>query len=144
MLRQEQLVRLCAARAALREIGEQEPSIDDVARAAALSRFYFVRQFKAVFGVTPVQYRTRARLDRAKQLLSDSDQSVTDICMSVGFSSLGSFSALFAAREGQSPSTYRTTTRLSENPVAPACMELMQAAWSHKSQISRSGEIPPP
>lgn len=138
MLRQEQLLRLCAARNTLRDTTSTDVTIDDVARAAAMSRFHFVRQFKAVFGVTPVRYRTSARLERARDLLTHSDQSITDVCMAVGFSSLGSFSALFASRFGQSPSQLRAALQASTEQLPPACMELLQAAWLHESQKSRS------
>ena len=74
---------------------------------AAVSPFHFIRQFQALFGETPHQYRIRARLERAKDLLESSDYSVTDVCMEVGFSSLGSFSDLFARRVGMAPSVYR-------------------------------------
>ena len=133
--------RLCQARRLLQRVGHQERSIDEVASAAAMSRYHFIRQFKAVFGETPVQYRTRARLERAKQLLSQSDRSITDICMTVGFSSLGSFSALFSRRVGQSPSAYRVAARTSALPPAPACIHILWAAWSREAQISRSAVV---
>ena len=63
-----------------------------VAREAAISPFHFIRQFEAVFGVTPHQYRIGRRIERAKHLLAAGQHSVTDVCMEVGFSSLGSFS----------------------------------------------------
>jgi len=69
-----------------------------------MSPFHFIRQFEAVFGATPHQFRIQTRLDRAKQLLALSDYSVTDVCLEVGFSSLGSFSDLFARRVGAPPS----------------------------------------
>jgi AraC-like DNA-binding protein len=110
------------------------------ARTAALSEFHFTRQFAAVFGETPHQYRTRARLERAKTLLLTMD-SVTDVCCAVGFSSLGSFSTLFARRYGEPPSAYRRRLFLSaqiETPtIAPACMTLLQRAWLTE-QFSRS------
>ena len=89
--------RLCRARDMLRDV-DHPLSIEQVAREAAVSPFHFIRQFQALFGETPHQYRIRARLERAKDLLESSDYSVTDVCMEVGFSSLGSFSDLFARR----------------------------------------------
>lgn len=138
MLTKDQLTRLCSARNQLRNASDAEVSIDDVAKSAAMSRFHFVRQFKAVFGETPVQFRTRVRLDQAKHLLIQSDDSITDICMAVGFSSLGSFSALFSQRFGRSPSGYREKLRHSTEVLTPHCMEIMRGAWENSSQISRS------
>ena len=77
-----------------------------IARAVRLSQFHMIRAFAALFGATPHDLRTRARLDRAKQLLH-AGAPVTDVCMEVGFSSLGSFSALFTRWEGASPRTFR-------------------------------------
>jgi AraC-like DNA-binding protein len=98
MLTRSAFAGLCRARDLLRETHDVPLSIEDVAREAAVSPFHFIRQFQAVFGETPHQYRIQARLDRAKHLLALSDYSVTDVCMEVGFSSLGSFSDLFARR----------------------------------------------
>lgn len=67
------------------------------------------------------------------------DQSITDICMAVGFSSLGSFSALFARRFGEAPSAYRARLRETPEQLVPDCIGLMRGAWEAKSQISRSG-----
>ncbi len=103
--------RLCRARDLLRETDDGRLSIEDVARETAVSRFHFIRRFHAMFGETPHQFRIRARLERAKHLLAVSDYSVTDVCMEVGFSSLGSFSDLFARRVGMSPSAYRRRIR---------------------------------
>ncbi len=138
MLTKNQLIRLCSARDQLRRAGDEEVSIDEVARSVAISRFHFVRQFKAVFGETPVQFRTRMRLEHAKHLLIHSDDSITDICMAVGFSSLGSFSALFSKRFGRSPSVYREELKSSDEELAPDCMTLMRGGWERESQISRS------
>jgi transcriptional regulator GlxA family with amidase domain len=128
---------LCHAREVLREAPEQPMSIREVARSAAMSPFHFIRQFHAVFGETPHQYRIQARLDRAKHLLATSDASVTDVCMEVGFSSLGSFSDLFARRVGAAPSTYRRRVRSimttpGEMPKAltPGCLSLMGSAFA--------------
>ncbi|MEM9057106.1 MAG: helix-turn-helix transcriptional regulator, partial [Pseudomonadota bacterium] len=84
---------------------------------------------------TPVRFRTRARLEQAKARLVQGDESVTDICMAVGFSSLGSFSALFARHFGQPPSHYRQ--RLGGRPelAAPDCLGLLRAAWERDAQI---------
>ena len=109
--------RLCRARdllAAADDDGrgpEQQQSIAAVARAVRISPFHFIRQFEALFGATPHQFRIRARLDAAKRLLAGDRLSVTDVCMRVGFSSLGTFSDLFARRVGEAPSRYQRRLR---------------------------------
>jgi len=102
-----------------------------------MSPFHFIRRFESVFGTTPHQFRIQSRLERAKHLLALSDYSVTDVCMEVGFSSLGSFSALFARRFGTPPSAYRRQVRSllavpGELPkvLAPGCLSLMAAAFA--------------
>ncbi len=132
LIRPEVFERLCRAREALTEIPEEAPSIQDVAREARISPFHFIRQFDAVFGRTPHQLRIQARLDRAKRLLAAGELSVTDVCMEVGFSSLGSFSDLFARRVGESPSAFRRKARSmvtvpGELPseLFPGCLALM-------------------
>jgi AraC-like DNA-binding protein len=111
LLRHEGFRRLCRARDLLREVREPSPSIADLAREVHISPFHFIRQFEAVFGVTPHQFRIQTRLDAAKHLLAAGHLSVTDVCMEVGFSSLGSFSALFTQRIGETPSAYRRRVR---------------------------------
>jgi AraC-like DNA-binding protein len=133
MMTHNALLRLCRARDLLCDPAGFELPINAVAKAAALSEFHFTRQFAALFGETPHQYRTRARLQHAKRLLLAERGSVTDVCCQVGFSSLGSFSALFARRFGEPPSSYRRRLLPSshvESPmIAPACVLLLQGAW---------------
>jgi AraC-like DNA-binding protein len=123
---------LCRARDLLREPSEEAPSIERVAREVGISPYHFIRQFEAVFGATPHQFRIRVRLDRAKDLLAAGRHSVTEVCMEVGWSSLGSFSDLFTRRVGESPSAYRRRTRaMIQVPGAiapelrPGCFTLM-------------------
>ena len=124
--------RLCHARELLGEVREQQLSIRDVAREARMSPFHFIRQFDALFGLTPHQFRIQSRLDQAKLLLASGQLSVTDVCMEVGFSSLGSFSYLFARRVGTTPSAYQRRARVMvQVPYAfpqelfPGCLSLM-------------------
>jgi AraC-like DNA-binding protein len=132
VLRGEAFRGLCRARDLLREVQERPLSIEEVAKQAAISPFHFIRQFQAVFGVTPHQFRMRARLDRAKELLAAGEHSVTEVCMEVGFSSLGSFSDLFRRRVGAAPSAYQRRARcLVQVPgtypdaLFPGCLNLM-------------------
>jgi AraC-like DNA-binding protein len=83
------------------------PGQAELARRAGLSRFHFLRRWKEAFGVTPHEDLTRQRIARAKALLARDHASVTDVCFEVGFSSLGSFSTMFAERAGCPPSAWR-------------------------------------
>ena len=132
LLRHEGFRRLCRARDLLREVHERPPSIEELAREVRISPYHFIRQFEAVFGVTPHQYRIQSRLELAKELLARGEHSVTDVCMEVGFSSLGSFSALFTRRVGETPSTYQRRVRTMIvvpgarfSDLTPGCLSLM-------------------
>lgn len=140
-------LRLCAARELLCSREEPALSIDDIARRVGVSPFHLNRRFAGLFGSTPHQYRTAARMQRAKQLLARGDRSVTAVCFELGFSSLGSFSVLFSSRVGESPAAYqRRVRRLWSVPgqlapiLTPGCLSLLcflppEAA----AQFSRSG-----
>jgi AraC-like DNA-binding protein len=123
LLRHEGFRRLCRARDLLCDLDGPSLSIEELAREVRISPFHFIRQFEAVFGVTPHQYRIDARLDAAKRLLA-ARHSVTDVCMEVGFSSLGSFSALFARRVGEAPSAFQRRVR-SSGELTSGCLSLM-------------------
>jgi AraC-like DNA-binding protein len=78
-----------------------------LARTALMSPAHFSRQFLAAYGETPYSYLMTRRIERAKSLLRLGDLSVTDVCMAVGCTSLGSFSARFTQLVGQTPTAYR-------------------------------------
>lgn len=146
LLRPEVFTRLCLARDVLREIQESTVPVERVARAVGMSPFHFIRQFDAVFGATPHQYRIRSRLDLARLLLAAGERSVTDVCMEVGFTSLGSFSSLFARHVGAPPSSYRRRARamvtvpgVVPRDLVPGCLSLMGRLPPFAlSQFSRS------
>jgi AraC-like DNA-binding protein len=132
LLRHEGFRRLCHARDLLRECDDETRTVAEIARAVGLSPFHFSRQFEALFGVTPHQFRMHARLTRARELLSTGTRSVTEVCMEVGFSSLGSFSALFRRAVGETPSAYQRRFQRLEKPpgtvppaLTPGCLSLM-------------------
>jgi AraC-like DNA-binding protein len=81
--------------------------VADVARAALMSTAHFSRQFRATYGETPYSYLMTRRVERAKALLRRGDMTVTDVCMAVGCTSLGSFSARFTQLVGETPTAYR-------------------------------------
>jgi AraC-like DNA-binding protein len=132
MIHPELLHRLCRSRDLLREWNDGLRSVGAVARDSGMTRYHFIRLFKAMFGETPHQYRSRAQIEKAKHLLILTDWSVTEVCMAVGFSSLGSFSTLFARRVGASPSVFQRRHRpASDRPrqlpggLIPGCLTLM-------------------
>ena len=85
----------------------QPLDLDELAKTANFSRYHFLRAFRRAFHATPHEYRTRKRIERAKELLAQSELTITEICFEVGFESLGSFSSLFRRRFGCSPGRYR-------------------------------------
>lgn len=89
--------------------GSYADALDIAALAASvhLSRAHFIRSFRQAFGETPHRYLQRRRLERAMALLRETDRPVTQICLDVGFRSLGTFSRTFREIVGTSPSTYR-------------------------------------
>jgi AraC-like DNA-binding protein len=78
-----------------------------LARAALMSTAHFSRQFRATYGETPYAYLMTRRIERAKALLRRGDLSVTEVCLEVGCTSLGSFSARFTELVGETPTAYR-------------------------------------
>jgi AraC-like DNA-binding protein len=93
-----------------------------MAAAAGYSRFHFTREFRLVFGETAGAYLSRRRVERAKDLLRSANLTVTEVCMMVGFSSLGSFSSRFSELVGQSPSAYqRHHAARGGPPPIPGC-----------------------
>jgi AraC-like DNA-binding protein len=99
-----------------------------IADAAGYSPFHFARAFRDVYGQTPGRYLTQRRIERAMALLRSANLTVTEVCLQVGFSSLGSFSARFREVVGVSPSAYRDeAVRQGGPPPVPGCFVLM---WS--------------
>ena len=99
----------------------EQLDISALARSASVSTAYFSRSFKAAFGETPHQYLMSRRMERAKALLRSRDLSVTDVCLAVGFTSLGSFSTQFRRFVGDSPSAYRERDGHQELARLPNC-----------------------
>lgn len=102
--------------------------IPALARVAHVSPAHFSRQFRATFGETPHHYLQRRRVERAMELLRETDRPITEICLDVGWGSLGTFSRTFAAVVGEPPSRYRA--RFAGDGAAlrvPACWAM---AWT--------------
>ncbi len=95
-----------------------------LARVALTSEAHFIRTFKETFGETPHRYLQRRRLERAMALLRETERPVTEICLDVGFASLGSFSRTFTKVIGMSPSAYREAWRTGAGTAGyvPTCV----------------------
>jgi len=105
--REEMYRRLYRARDFLYSCYAESVSVSDAANVAAISTFHFQRMFKSAFGISPMQFLQRRRLEVARHLLTRTEEDVTSICLAVGFESLGSFSSLFKRRFGVAPSQMR-------------------------------------
>jgi AraC-like DNA-binding protein len=98
-------------------------SVDDLARAAGLSRAHFSREFRRTFGESPHSYLLTRRLERAAALLRSTDHSVAEICFSVGLQSVGSFTTSFTRTYGKSPTAYRAAfPPAADYARVPACI----------------------
>jgi AraC-like DNA-binding protein len=97
--------------------------VDDLARAAGLSRAHFSREFQRAFGESPHAYLLTRRLERAAALLVSTDRSVLDVCLSVGLQSVGSFTSSFTRTYGMSPTAYRAAfPAAADRALVPACV----------------------
>ena len=113
--------RMLRARDAMDRAYSEPLDVPQLARIAHVSEAHFIRTFRATFGETPHRYLQRRRVERSMFLLRETDRTVTDICMDVGFSSLGTFSRTFREIVGETPSAYRA----GHGPiVAPNCFQL--------------------
>jgi AraC-like DNA-binding protein len=109
-----------------------------LARAALMSPAHFSRQFRAAYGETPYAYLMTRRIERAKLLLRRRDMSVTDVCMAVGCTSLGSFSARFTELVGETPTAYRARDH-GDLVAVPGC--IAKEATRPSRVPSRNGEV---
>ena len=129
--------RMLRARDAMDREYARPLDVASLARVAHTSEAHFIRTFKATFGETPHRYLQRRRVERAMFLLRQTDRSVTEISLDVGFFSLGTFSRTFREIVGESPSEFRA----SGEPVAvPTCFAM---SWSRPAsnvgEASRAG-----
>ena len=112
--------RLLRARDAMDRSYAQPLDVRTVAAVAHISPAHFSRGFRSVFGETPHRYLQRRRVERSMFLLRETDRTITDICLDVGFSSLGTFSRTFREIVGETPSAYRS----GHGPiVTPHCVQ---------------------
>ena len=116
--------------------------VSDMARAAGLSRAHFSREFRREFGESPNQYLLTRRLERAAALLRTTDWSVADVCMAVGFSSVGSFTTSFGRMFGKSPTAYRASfPPAAAWAMVPACITRVYGRPKHRTFREDSREV---
>jgi AraC-like DNA-binding protein len=136
--------RLARARRLMDECYQLPLDLEQVSREACLSRFHFLRLFRRAFNKTPHQYLIHRRIERAKELLSSSRLTVTEVCLEVGFESLGSFSSLFHKHVGHPPVAYRAIVSEKRHEVRrkiPACALMLYGMKSSApAQISNFRE----
>jgi len=124
--------RMLRARDAIDRAYAQPLDIPVLADVAHVSEAHFIRTFRATFGETPHRYLQRRRVERAMFMLRETERSVTDICMEVGFTSLGTFSRTFSEILGVTPTSYRQSVELGS---APTCFTM---AWTRPSSFGEA------
>ena len=124
--------RLLRARDAMDRTYAQPLDIPALAGIAYLSEAHFIRLFRATFGETPHRYLQRRRVERAMFLLVETKRDITEICLEVGFTSLGTFSRTFSEIVGESPSSFRGHAK----PIrVPNCFAM---AWLRPSSFGEA------
>lgn len=106
--------------------------LEQLASVAALSKFHFHRLFTATYGRTPAEHLAHRRIERAQDLLRSTELTVTEVCVAVGYSSLGSFSSRFRQVVGETPSAYQQRYGCNA-PRIPACHLFMSGVVERKS-----------
>jgi AraC-like DNA-binding protein len=117
-------------------------ALDDAARIAGLSKFHFHRLFTATYGITPAAYQSRRRIERAQDLLRTSNLTVTEVCIAVGYSSLGSFTTRFGDVTGETPGEFQRRWATDGAPRIPGCFVFMWGLAETAPGDSASREKP--
>ena len=125
--------RMLRARDAMDRDYAKPLDIRALARIAHASEAHFIRTFRATFGETPHRYLQRRRVERAMFLLRESERSVSEICLDVGFTSLGTFGRTFREIVGESPTSYRGGA--ADLRAVPACFA---KAWTRPSSFGEA------
>jgi transcriptional regulator GlxA family with amidase domain len=134
----EDLVRLRRARDRMDREYAQPLDVPALARDALMSTGHFARSFREAYGESPYSYLMTRRIERAKTLLRRGDLSVTEVCVEVGCTSLGSFSVRFKELVGVSPSTYRAMDH-SAGAAIPPCYARLLTRPVRNEEASVSG-----
>ena len=124
--------RMLRARDAIDRAYAEPLDIPALARVACVSKAHFIRTFRATFAETPHRYLQRRRVERAMFLLRETERPITDVCLDVGFASLGTFSRTFRDVVGVNPTDYRAR---SEVINAPTCFTMSYMRPSQRLSI---------
>jgi transcriptional regulator GlxA family with amidase domain len=139
-MNRDDLVRLRRARDRMDRDYAEPLDVPALARTALMSPGHFQRSFRAAFGETPYGYLMTRRIERAKALLRCGDLTVTEVCMAVGCTSLGSFSSRFTELVGETPSAYRARPH-EESAAIPACVaKRLTRPTRHRIRTAEPGE----
>jgi transcriptional regulator GlxA family with amidase domain len=117
-------------------------TLEDLAAVALLSKYHFLRLFRAAYGQTPAAYLSERRVERAQDLLRNTNLTVTEICHAVGFSSLGSFSSRFTEITGESPSAFQARWARDGAPRIPGCYVFMWGLAERRSTSATQEKQP--
>jgi AraC-like DNA-binding protein len=118
-------------------------TLGELAALGGMSRFHLVRAFRAAYGETPIRYLSRRRIERAQDLLRYANLTVTEVCMTVGYASPGSFSSRFSELVGESPQAYQRRWAGQRQRI-PGCFLFMHGVLSQPGpQSGRSAGRPP-
>jgi AraC-like DNA-binding protein len=116
--------------------------VEDLARAAGLSKAHFSREFRRVFGESPYVYLLTRRLERAAALLRNTDHSVAEVCLEVGLQGVGSFTTSFKRMYGKTPTEYREAHPPEAAARLPACVVRAYARPQHRTFREDNGSAP--
>jgi AraC-like DNA-binding protein len=116
--------------------------LDAVAATAGYSRYHFVRLFKQAYGETPGQYLSRRRIERAQELLRSANLTVTEVCMLVGFTSLGTFCTRFKQQVGMTPGEFQAKAHVAGPAPIPGCFVLFWAGGFRKASKNEEAASP--
>ena len=133
----DDLIRLRRARDRMDRDYAQPLDVPALAAEALMSVGHFQRSYREAYGETPYQHLMTRRVERASALLRRGDLSVTDVCMAVGCTSLGSFSARFTELMGVTPSEYRARSHEAAHGI-PSCVA-KEAGRPTRDRAGRSG-----
>lgn len=112
--------------------------LDTLAAIAGMSKYHFLRSFRTTYGITPAAYVSQRRIERAQDLLRSANLTVTEVCVAVGYSSLGSFSTRFADIVGESPRDFQRRYAGAGAPRIPGCHVFMRGLVERR--VSRTAD----